>query len=235
MTVPVVPPPVPVSATDWGLLDAVSVKLRVADRAPVAVGLKTTVAVQLAEAAKLAPQVLDEMLKSPEFVPVMASLLMVMEALPRFLSVVVCDGLEDPTFTLPKARLVGLTLAPLVDVEPVPVRVAVCGLLLVVSEIESVAVRVPVVPGLNTTVTVQLADAARLAPQVLAETLKSPVFAPVKPMLLIVIEVALPFCNVAVCDALDEPTVTDPNARLVGLKVTLPPPAPVPVPESATV
>ncbi len=184
--------------------------LNVAVRAPETVGLNTTVMVQLAEAARLDAHVLVEMLKSPGFAPPMAMLLIVIVALPVFFSVVVCDALEVPTFTLPYARLEGLTVALFVDVEPVPDSVAVCGLLLVVSEMVRVAERAPVVPGLNTTVTVQLAEAARLAPQVLDEMLKSPELAPVNPMLLIVMEVALPFFNVAVCGALEEPTRTVP-------------------------
>ena len=78
---------------------------------------------------------------------------------------------------------------------------------------DSVAERAPVALGLNTTVTVQLADAARVAPQVLDEMLKSLVLAPVKPMLLIVIEFALPFFNVAVCGALEEPTADRPEGQ----------------------
>ena len=54
--------PVPVSETDCGLFVAESVKLSNAVRAPAAVGLKTIDAVQLAEAARLAPQVLLAML-----------------------------------------------------------------------------------------------------------------------------------------------------------------------------
>ena len=82
-------------------MPAVSVTVRVAERAPDAVGLKATVTEQVADAARLAPQVLDEMLKSPEFVPVMDTLLIVIEVLPPFVSVVVCDALVEPTVTVP--------------------------------------------------------------------------------------------------------------------------------------
>jgi hypothetical protein len=82
-------------------LAAVSEMVSVALRAPDVVGLNATVTVQLAEAPRLAPQVLDEMLKSPGFVPVMATLLIVIEELPPFFSVVVCVALEEPTFTVP--------------------------------------------------------------------------------------------------------------------------------------
>lgn len=101
-------------------------------------------------------------------------------------------------------------MAPFVEVEPVPDSEAVCGLLLEVSETVNVAESAPDVVGLNTTVTVQLAAAARLAPQVLDEMLKFPGFVPVNATFLIVIEDALPFFKVAVCGVLVEPTITVP-------------------------
>lgn len=51
------PEPVPDRETCWGLLLSVSVKLSVAVRVPVAVGLKRTVTVQLAADARAEPQV----------------------------------------------------------------------------------------------------------------------------------------------------------------------------------
>ena len=71
--------PVPVSATDCGLLLAESVKLRIALRVPAAVGLNTTLAEQLAAATRLVPHVLAEIAKSAAFVPVIATLLTVMD------------------------------------------------------------------------------------------------------------------------------------------------------------
>lgn len=50
-----------------------------------------------------------------------------------------------------------------------------------------VAVRVPVVVGLKMMLAVQMAEAARVEPQVLLKTAKSLAFVPVTPMLLIVI------------------------------------------------
>jgi hypothetical protein len=49
--------PIPLRGTNWGLPLALSVTLREALRAPVAVGLKVTLIVQLAAAANEAPQV----------------------------------------------------------------------------------------------------------------------------------------------------------------------------------
>ena len=54
-----------------------------------------------------------------------------------------------------------------------PVRLEVCGLLLALSATFNFPVLVPVAVGLNTTLMVQLVLAARLAPQVVVETLKS--------------------------------------------------------------
>lgn len=50
----------------------------------------------------------------------------------------------------------------------------VCGLLFALSFTFNVAVRVPVAVGLKTTLTEQVDFAARLAPQVVVDTLKSP-------------------------------------------------------------
>ena len=58
VTVPDAPVPFPVSATVCGLLLAESLKFKVAESAPVALGAKTMFAVQLAEAASDVPQVL---------------------------------------------------------------------------------------------------------------------------------------------------------------------------------
>ena len=201
---------VPDRGTFCGLLVAESVNARTALRVPGTDGLNTMEAVQLDEAARVAPHVLLERINSPAFVPVMATELMLIDVDPPLFSVTDWAVLLDPTATFAKLRLVGDTVTPVVDVEPVPDNEAVCGLLLAVSETVRVAARAPDVVGLNTTVTVQLAEAARLAPHVWAEILKSPEFVPVMATLLIVIEDVPPFCNVVVCDALDEPTLTVP-------------------------
>lgn len=55
-------------------------KLRVAVRVPVAEGLNRIVAEQLADAARLAPHDLLEIVKSAALAPVIATLLMLIEA-----------------------------------------------------------------------------------------------------------------------------------------------------------
>lgn len=81
-------------------MEAESVKLRVALRAPTAVGLNTIVAEQLAETARLAPQVFAETAKSPAFAPVTAMLLMLRAELSPFVSETDCDALLEPTDVL---------------------------------------------------------------------------------------------------------------------------------------
>ena len=79
--------PVPDRATVCGLLLAESVTLRVAVRVPAAAVLKRIVAVQLACAARLDPQVLLEIAKSPALAPAIAKLVNVTEVEVPLLSV----------------------------------------------------------------------------------------------------------------------------------------------------
>jgi hypothetical protein len=104
--------PVPINATACGLFVAESVKLRVALRLPAAVGLKTTLAAQLLEAARLDPHVFTEMLKSPALLPVIATLLIVIDEAEPFVSVAVWAPLVDPIFVLANVKLAGLADTP---------------------------------------------------------------------------------------------------------------------------
>ena len=110
---------------------------------------------------------------------------------------------------------------------PVPVRLEVCGLPTALSLTCNVPVLVPVCVGLNTTLIVQLDLAPRLAPQVVAETLKSPV-----------VEMEMPvsdtLCLLASVNGfatLVAPTFVAGNVLLAGVSVA----CGAPVPESATV
>lgn len=80
-----------------------------------------------------------------------------------FLSVAVLAELATPTTCDPKVRLAGVSAA---GKAPVPDKDTVCGLFAASSETVRVPVREPVVVGVKTTFTVQLAPAARDAPQV---------------------------------------------------------------------
>ena len=171
---------------------AESVKTREAERAPLAEGLKTTPTAQLAPGARLLPHVLLPFVKSAAFVPVTLMVLIAIDAVLPFFRVAVCVPLLDPTFTLPKDREAGLTLAP--DV-PRPDSATVC--VPAESVKVRVAVRLPAVVGANTTFTVQLVDAARLVPQVLLKIRKSPALVPPIAMLLMVMAVVLVLESVA--------------------------------------
>jgi hypothetical protein len=164
---PVEDTPVPVNATVWGLLLAESVKLSVALRAPAAVGLNTTDALHVPDAARLVPHDLLEMMKSPAFVPEMATLLTVIEEVVPLDRVADLAALLTPVLTLPNARLVGATETEPDAGAPYPVSATVCGLLLAESLKFKVADRFPVVVGPKRMFAVQLEEAARDDPQVL--------------------------------------------------------------------
>lgn len=114
--------PVPVREILCGLPDALSVTDNEAFLAPVAVGLKVMLMVQLAAAATLAPQVFV-CEKSPLFVPakVIPEPLKVSVALPVFVKVTLWAELLVPTSGFPKLILVGDRLATGAAAAPVPV------------------------------------------------------------------------------------------------------------------
>ena len=80
--------PVPFSWTSCGEPAELSVIVKVALRLPAAAGVKDTTTVQVASAARLAPQLLT-MLKSPEFVPPTAMEAIDSAKLPLFVKVTV--------------------------------------------------------------------------------------------------------------------------------------------------
>jgi len=137
--------PVPLSGTCCGLPLAPSVNVRFALRAPVVDGLNVTLTVQLAAAARDAPQVVAVCGKSPASVPVTAILLMVSAVVPTLVSVTLSTVLVKPTAQSPKATDVGESLA---DV-PVPLNGTCCGLPAALSAMLTVALRAPTADGLN--------------------------------------------------------------------------------------
>ena len=138
--------------------------LTAAVRVPAAVGVNVTLIVQLLFAATELPQVFVSA-KSPGLVPVMLRLVMLKLVLPVLLSFTLCAGLVAPTFSLAKVRHEGERLTWLE--RPVPVRLTVCGLPAALSEMLSVAVRVPAAAGVKVTLIAQLLFAATELPQVL--------------------------------------------------------------------
>ena len=156
--------PVPVRFTVCGLPAALSEILTVAVRAPAAVGVNVTLIVQLPLTATELPQVFVSA-KSVVLVPAMLMLVMLKLTLPVLLRVTLCAELVTPTFSLAKVRPEGDRLTWLE--RPVPVRLTVCGLPAALSEMLTVAVRVPAAVGVNVTLIVQLPLAPTELPQVL--------------------------------------------------------------------
>jgi len=90
---------------------------------------------------------------------------MLKAAFPVLLKVTLSAALVVPTFWLPNVRLVTERLAA--AAVPVPVRLTVCGFPAALSEMLTVAVRVPGAVGVNVTLIMQLLFAATEPPQVL--------------------------------------------------------------------
>src|SRR5208337_2877229 len=109
-------------------------------------------------------------------VPVMVSPESVMAVLSLFVSVTVFAALVLLRPCLPKARVFTEVVA---WAAPVPVREIFCGLFVALSAIESFAVMAPVAAGVNVTLMVHEAWAAREAPQVLAEMANALALVPV--------------------------------------------------------
>jgi hypothetical protein len=132
-------------------------------RDPVAVGLKLTAKVQVLLAVKVEPQVPPAMVKSPGFVPPNTPL---NEIGPVWLLVTVTFlvVLVPPTAIEPKVRLVAEIVT---GATPVPLRLALCGLLAALSLTVNVAAREPIADGPKVTEIVQESLAGKLAPQVL--------------------------------------------------------------------
>src|SRR5438067_1446456 len=131
--------------------------LTLAVRAPVAEGLKVTVMVQLALTASvlgLSGQVFV-WAKSPALVPVSPTLVMVRGAVPLLVSVTGWPALVVPVGWLPNERLVGERVTA--GAVPVPLSATVCGLPPALSLMETLALRLPVAPGVKVTLMVQVA------------------------------------------------------------------------------
>ena len=211
-------------------MPAESVKVIVAVRVPSADGVKSIPTVQLDEGARLAPQVLLAMAKSPGFAPEKARSVIVIALAPLLVSVRDWGVLVDPAAVAEKVRLPGANTA-LVS-EPVPDNPTVWGLFPAASVNVRVAARDPLALGVNVMLTVQVAEPARLVPQVLAEMAKSPGFAPDSATLLIAMAVAPPLVRVTDWAARVVPTVVAAKMRLVGETVAL---AADPIPDKVTV
>lgn len=191
--------PVPERLTLCGLPAALSATASVPPRAPATVGLKVTLAWQLAPAASVAPQL---------FVWPKSPLVLMLETAngepPVFVTVTACVGLLEPTVTLLKLRFEGTRDAPAggaVDV-PLPVRLTLCEPPAALSTTVNVPLRVPVAAGVKVTLASQIAPVARVVGQLFV-WLKSP------PALMLVTVTAAPptFAIATICGGLGLPNV----------------------------
>jgi hypothetical protein len=148
--------PVPLRFTFCGLVLALSLKLMLPVRVPVAFGEKVTETVQLVPAASVAGPTgqFDANAKSLVLIVV---LLIVNADDWLLVTVTTCGGLVVPSAWPAKFKLVGTTVTGKI---PVPVRLTV-GLTVALSEIVRAPVRVPEAAGVKKTETVQLAPAVR--------------------------------------------------------------------------
>src|SRR5438034_535273 len=226
--------PFPLRRSEEGRAAASCASDRVPVRAPEAVGVKVTLMVQFAPAAKVAGlvgQALALVLvaaKSPEA----ANELIVKAAVPVFVSVTVIGALVVASGWLPKSRLVGANPTP--GAVPFPLRENICGLPPASSASDSVPVRAPEAVGVKVTLMVQVPPAAKVAGlvgQALAPVLvaaKSPEAANE-----LIVKAAAPvFVSVTVIDALVVASSWLPKSRLVGANPT---PGAVPFPLSVMI
>ena len=168
--------PVPERFAVCGLLLALSLTVSFPVLVPVAVGVNVTLMVHLFLAVRLVVHVVPDMAKSPVVEIVMLSRL----TLWLLVRVNVLGKLVVPTACGAYQMLnVGVSAAA---TAPVPVRLAVCGLLLALSITVSIPVLLPSTVGVKVTLIVQCALAARLVVQVVAEIVKSPVVVIVMPV-----------------------------------------------------
>jgi hypothetical protein len=158
--------PVPVSATEVGVLVPLLATTRVPVEDDAAVGLYSTETVQLAPAARLVPQVEADLRKGAETV----SEVSVTAPVPVFLTVTTWAAVVVPTFADPKASEVGARDSVSVEAAfPVPVSATELGVLVALLATTSVPVEETAEVGLYWIETVQDEATARLVPQVVAD------------------------------------------------------------------
>lgn len=141
-----------------GLPIALSATLNVPVLVPTAVGVKTTLMVQLESALRLLVHVVVETLKSP----VVEMVMPVSVTACLLASVNTLAGLATPTSSEENVAVTGVSLA---CTPPVPERATVCGLLGELSVSVRVPVRVPSWVGVKVTLMMQFFPAASVLPQ----------------------------------------------------------------------
>src|SRR4051812_9776367 len=229
--------PLPVRLTLCVPFPALSVKVSVADFAPVVPALNVTSTLQLAPAGNVVRQALGGMPKSAAFEPVSATLPISRASLPLFVTVTLCGVLAVLTATSPKASVPVDRVA--VGCAPVPVSATVCVEALPPESSLKVSVALLTVGalGLNVADVLQVAPAARVPLQVFDPILKSAALVPPNATGVVALKfsVAAPvFFTVTVCGALVVPTCWGANVSVDALRLALDAGGAEPLPVSAT-
>lgn len=102
--------PVPESETERGVALALLVMPKVALSAPAAAGVNKMLAVQVAAAARLVTQVVDETEKSAALAPAIAAGSRLTEPEVLFVMLTDCEALLEPVLTVPKDNVAGETV-----------------------------------------------------------------------------------------------------------------------------
>jgi hypothetical protein len=181
--------------------------------APRAVGEKVTDTLQLAAAARLAPQVVPLTANGA----VAAMLEMLSAAVPEFVKVMARAAEVVPLVWLPKAREAGASATTGAGAAvAVPLNVTAAFPLLALEAIVSVALRAPVAVGANVMVTVQVpAAASGVAVAQVPPWVKSPAAVPVSVNPVKVSGADPLLVTVTVCAALVVPTVCEAKVLVV--------------------
>jgi hypothetical protein len=207
----------------------------VAVRVPFALGVNSTLIVQLAPAASV-PSGLHMPLpvgngtpKSPAFAPLLVNPLKFTAELLVFVTVTLIGVLVVVSACEPNVKLVGVTVTVAVPGVPVPVSVTVCGLPVPVSVNVIAPVLVPVAVGLNV---IENTHGGFSSPMLGHCASVAPAKSPLVTMLLKINGKFPLFDTVTVCAALVVPTAWLPNVSEVG---AIPIATATPVPVSVTV
>jgi hypothetical protein len=189
-------------------------------RAPAAVGEKTSVTVHPTPGARVAPQVFAVIAKSPETIGAPS----VAGTPPMFEIAIFCPALDEPTTTLPKLALDGVSTI-CAGASPVPLRGTVCGCGRDWSPTIRVPVIVPAVVGSKPTVSAHCECPGSDVPQPFASVKLGGEIAVWTP----VSRASPEFVSRIVCPALAVPTCCAAKVRLTGESVSVAGAAPVPV------
>ena len=183
--------------------------------------------VQFAPTARLVPQPLANT-NEDAFTPVTAMLPIDSDAVPELVITTVWEALEAPTAVEANVRLVADKVTG--GGSPVPFNAILCGEVLALSVMVTPAVNAPVLVGAKCPWMLQFAPAARVVPQLFANT-NEDAFVPATAML-VIDKAAFPlFVTVTDCELLDAPIEVAANEMLVADRDTT---GPTPVPVNAT-